>query len=167
MVITMLLSVSSGGGLRLVSLSVTRWLQSSKWIKSGKKELRLGLVLKFPPILVSLYLYYYSPRQSNDQTVQILQLMLSQFWEIYSRWHYFFRLCSLLSSQQYFGKLDSYKNVKWTQGSTSNETRLGVDKVKPKGWFKYRLSMGWRVWVDWLTPKIFVSALGLWKWCIK
>ena len=34
-----------------------------------------------------------------------------------------------------------------------SETRLGVDKVKPKGWFKYFLSIGWDLvggWVCWV-----------------
>ena len=32
-----------------------------------------------------------------------------------------------------------------------NLTRLGVDKVKPKGWFKYQLSVGWVGVVGWVV----------------
>ena len=45
-----------------------------------------------------------------------------------------------------------------------SETRLGVDKVKPKGWFKYFLSIGldlvggWVWWVGLLAPKISGSS---------
>ena len=49
----------------------------------------------------------------------------------------------------------------------TSSARLGVEKVKPKGWFKYRLLVGcvggWVLWVGWLTLKIFVSAPGLLK----
>ena len=44
------------------------------------------------------------------------------------------------------------------------QTRLGVDKVKPKGWFKYRLSVGWvSWWMWWVGWLIFVSAPSLLK----
>ena len=56
------------------------------------------------------------------------------------------------------------------------KTRLGVDKVKPKGWFKYFLYIdqrvggfwwvlvgGWVWWVGLLAPKISMSSPGILK----
>ena len=72
-----------------------------------------------------------------------------------------FPLISLIKQLRARGFNNTWAKTKKTCFMSKKETRPGVDKIKPKGWFKYSLQIDWGVVWD-----CSIMSLSTWETCI-